>query len=57
MRSVVAKTGILLVVLSASFAAAKDSVNPADYPENSTVISAKIVTEATGTKTTAPNPA
>ena len=51
------KTIILLVVLSTSFAAAKDSVNPADYPENATVISAKIVSEATGTKTTAPNPA
>ncbi|HEY4902888.1 MAG TPA: hypothetical protein VIH89_05390 [Candidatus Sulfotelmatobacter sp.] len=37
-------------------AMAKDSVNSADYPENATVTSTKIVTEATGTKTTAPNP-
>ncbi len=35
---------------------AKDSINPADYPETATVTSAKIVTETTGTKTKAPNP-
>ncbi len=57
MRPVIVKTVVLSMVLSTGFAAAKDSVNPADYPDNATVISAKIVTEATGTKTTAPNPA
>jgi hypothetical protein len=57
MRSAIAKAILSLVILLAGLAAAKDSVNPADYPENATVTSAKIVTEATGTKTTAPNPA
>ena len=36
---------------------AKDSVNPSDYPETATVTSARIVSEPTGTRTRAPNPA
>ena len=50
------KVLVTLLVLGA-LAVAKESVNPADYPQSATVTSARIVTEATGSKTTAPNPA
>ena len=47
--------GVLLTLCAVVMA--KDSISPADYPEAATVTSAKIITEATGAKTTAPNPA
>jgi hypothetical protein len=50
-------TTLVVLLVFCAWVLAKDSVNPADYPETATVTSAKIVTEATGTKTTAPNPA